>query len=212
MRTQPAPLISGFAAICVLLHLGLWLTGTQIEAIVGAGFIPARFSGAVAAPDLWMLPAWITPISSAFLHGGFVHLIFNMVILVFLGRQLEAPLGPQPMAVVLLVGALGGAAGQYLANPMDTTPMIGASGAISALIAVYALIFSQSQTKAIGPIPGHIVRALWLAAAWIGLQLLIGFGGSGGFGGIAIWAHVGGFLAGLILARPLLRWRFRHPN
>jgi membrane associated rhomboid family serine protease len=52
------------------------------------------------------------------------------------------------------------------------------------------------------------VRALWLAAAWIGLQLLLGFAGGSGFGAVAIWAHVGGFLAGLLLARPLLRWRF----
>ena len=86
--------------------------------------------------------------------------------------------------------------------------MIGASGAISALLAVFALIFSRTQTSAIGPIPAHWVRALWLAAAWIGLQLALGFAGGGGFGAVAIWAHVGGFLAGLLLARPLLRWRF----
>ncbi|WP_260582327.1 rhomboid family intramembrane serine protease [Sphingopyxis sp. PET50] len=63
--------------------------------------------------------------------------------------------------------------------------------------------------SAIGPIPGHWVRALWLAAAWIGLQLLIGLTGGAGFGNIAIWAHVGGFVAGLLLARPVLRWRFK---
>ncbi len=208
MRTQSAPLISGFAASCVLLHFGLVLTGLHSAAIVGAGFIPARFSGAVAPPDLWMLPAILTPISSAFLHGGAMHLFFNMLILIFLGRQLEAPLGEQAMAVILLAGMLGGALVQYVASPMDMTPMIGASGSISSLIAVYALIFSQSQTRAIGPIPGHIVRAIWLAAAWIGLQLMIGLAG-GGMGNIAIWAHVGGFVAGLLIARPLLRWRFR---
>src|SRR3546814_8144855 len=92
--------------------------------------------------------------------------------------------------------------------PQSHVPMIGASGAISALLAVFALIFSRPQAPAIGPIPSHWVRALWLAAAWIGIQLLIGFAGGAGFGAIAIWAHVGGFVAGLILARPLLRWRF----
>ena len=116
------------------------------------------------------------------------------------------------MAIVLLAGALGGALGQYLAGPMEMTPMIGASGSISSLIAVYALIFSQSQTKAIGPIPGYVVRAVWLAAAWIGLQLMIGLAGGGGLGAVAIWAHVGGFVAGLVIARPLLRWRFRMPR
>lgn len=209
MRTQLAPLTSGFAAICVLLHVGLWISGLHIYAVVGAGFIPARFSGAVASPDIWLLPAYLTPITSAFLHGSAMHLFFNMLILLFIGRQLEPPMGFKFVGITLFAGALGGALGQYLANPLETTPMIGASGSISALIAVYALIFSQSKTSAIGPIPGHWVRALWLAAAWIGLQLLIGLAGSGELGSIAIWAHVGGFIAGLLMARPMLRWRFR---
>src|SRR3546814_15795170 len=73
----------------------------------------------------------------------------------------------------------------------------------------YTTLFpSVTQTRGIGPIRAHWVRALWLAAAWIGLHLALGFAGGGGFGAVAIWAHVGGFLAGLLLARPLLRWRF----
>ena len=209
MKTQLAPLTSGFAATCVFLHVALWISGLHIQAIVGAGFIPARFSGAVASPDIWLLPAYLTPITSAFLHGSAMHLFFNMLILLFIGRQLEPPMGSRFVGLVLLAGALGGALAQYVADPLETAPMIGASGSISALIAVYALIFSRSQTKAIGPIAGHWVRALWLAAAWIGLQLMIGVAGSGELGNIAIWAHVGGFLAGLVMARPMLRWRFR---
>lgn len=202
-----APLTSGFAAICVLLHLLLTFSGLQGEAIVAAGFIPARFAADFSAPDIFFLPAWLTPITSAFLHGDMLHLIFNMLILVFLGRQVEAPLGARFMAIFLLAGALGGSAAQYLAAPTSIIPVIGASGAISALMAVYALVFSRSQTKPIGPIPAHIVRALWLAVAWIGLQFLIGFAG-GDFSNIAIWAHIGGFVVGLIMTRPMLRWRF----
>lgn len=209
MRTQLAPLTSGFAAICVLLHVALSISGLHLFAVVGAGFIPARFAGAVAGSDIWLLPAILTPISSAFLHGSVMHLFFNMLILLFIGRQLEPPMGAKFVGLVLLAGALGGVLGQYLADPLEATPMIGASGSISALIAVFALIFSQSKTRAIGPVPGHWVRALWLAAAWIGLQLLIGLAGSGELGSIAIWAHVGGFVAGLLIARPMLRWRFR---
>lgn len=203
-----APLTMGYAAVCVLLHFGLVLTGLHAQAVVGAGFIPVRFAGAVAPADLWMLPAFLTPFSSALLHGGAMHLFFNMLILIFLGRQLEGFMGAKIMAVILALGAGGGALLQYVADPQSYTPMIGASGSISALIAVYAAIFSQSKTKAIGPIPGYLVRALWLAAAWIGLQLMIGIAG-GGFSNIAIWAHVGGFVFGLMAARPLLRWRFR---
>lgn len=208
MKPHEAPLVTGYALVCVIVFALLWITGFQIDAIVRAGFIPARFGNELILPPGTMVPFILTPLSSALLHGGVLHIVFNVIVLLFIGRQLEAPLGSKAMAVLLLVGAYGGALAQFLADPQSAVPMIGASGAISALIAVYALIFSRSQASAIGPIPGHWVRALWLAAAWIGLQLLIGLAGGGGFGAIAIWAHVGGFLAGLLLARPLLRWRF----
>src|SRR5690606_3619151 len=149
----------------------------------------ARFGADLIAPPGTMLPFFLTPLSSAFLHGGVLHLVFNLMVLLFLGRQLEAPLGSGAMAVLLIAGAYAGSFAQWAAKPASTTVVVGASGAISALIAVYALIFSRSQTRAIGPIPGHWVRALWLAAAWVGLQLLIGIAGGGGFGNIAIWAH-----------------------
>lgn len=208
MKPQDAPLVTGYALACVILFVLLQITGFQGEAIVRAGFVPARFGTELILPPGAMVPFVLTPLSSTFLHGGWLHLIFNMVMLLFIGRQLEAPLGAKAMAVLLLVGAYAGALAQYLADPGSAVPMIGASGAISALLAVFALIFSRTQTKALGPIPAHWVRALWLAAAWIGLQLALGFAGGGGFGAVAIWAHVGGFLAGLLLARPLLRWRF----
>jgi membrane associated rhomboid family serine protease len=208
MKPQQAPLVTGYALACIIIFVLLWITGFQIDAIVRAGFIPARFGADLILPPGTMVPFLLTPLSSAFLHGGVLHIAFNMMVLLFIGRQLEAPLGAKAMAVLLLAGAYGGALAQFLAGPQSAVPMIGASGAISAVIAVFALIFSRSRTPAIGPIPAHWVRALWLAAAWIGVQLLIGFAGGAGFGAIAIWAHVGGFLAGLLLARPLLRWRF----
>lgn len=208
MKPQDAPLTTGYALVCVVLFILLWITGYQVEAIVRAGFVPARFGAELILPPGAMVPFVLTPLTSAFLHGGWLHLIFNMVMLLFIGRQLEAPLGGRAVAVLLLVGAYAGALAQFLADPGSPVPMIGASGAISALLAVFALIFSRTQTSAIGPIPAHWVRALWLAAAWIALQLALGLAGGGGLGAIAIWAHVGGFLAGLILARPLLRWRF----
>jgi membrane associated rhomboid family serine protease len=208
MKPQDAPLVTGFALVCVVVFVLLTITGYQPQAFIGAGFIPARFGAELIAPPGTLLPFFLTPLSAAFLHGGVLHLVFNLLVLLFIGRQLEAPLGAKAMAVLLVAGAYAGALAQFLADPQSTVPMIGASGAISAIIAMYALIFGRTQARAIGPITSHGVRALWLAAAWIGVQLLIGLAGGGGFGAIAIWAHVGGFLAGLILARPLLRWRF----
>lgn len=208
MNRHNAPLVTGYALACVAVFVILAITGYEPQAFVGGGFIPARFGADLIAPPGTMLPFILTPLSSAFLHAGVLHLVFNLVVLLFIGRQLEAPLGAAATAVLLVAGAYAGAFAQWAADPSSTIILVGASGAISALIAMFALIFSRSQTPAIGPIPAHWVRALWLAAAWIGLQLLLGFAGGAGFGNIAIWAHVGGFIAGLLLARPLLRWRF----
>jgi membrane associated rhomboid family serine protease len=92
-------------------------------------------------------------------------------------------------------------------------PMIGASGAISALLGTYAMIYSQRGVSAIGPVPAYVVRMLWMALAWTGLQVMIAIAGGFDalFGSVAIGAHIGGFIAGLLLARPLLVWRFRRP-
>ena len=87
--------------------------------------------------------------------------------------------------------------------------MIGASGAISALLGAYALLYGQRRASVGNPRFGNALNVLWLAAAWVGLQLLIGLAMSGPDGGIAIGAHIGGFIAGLALARPLLLWRYR---
>jgi membrane associated rhomboid family serine protease len=160
----------------------------------------------IAAPGT-LVPTFLTPLTAAFLHADIFQLIFNLIIMLFIGRQLEPALGKAAMVVLLVVGTYAAAAAQWASDPASLAIGVGASGSVSALIAVYALIFNQSRVAAIGPIPGHWVRALWLAAAWIGLQLLIGLAG-GGSGVVAIWGHVGGFLAGLLLARPLLRWRF----
>src|SRR3546814_15879327 len=131
-----------------------------------------------------MVPFVLTPLSSALLHGGVLHIVFNMLVLLFVGRQLEAPLGTKAMAVLLLAGAYGGALAQYLADPASAVPMIWASGEIPALIAVFALIFSPTQVPAIGPIPSHCVPALLLAASLKGLQLPMGFAGARGFGAV----------------------------
>lgn len=208
MNTPRTPVVNGFAVACVAVSVLLTITGFEQQAFIGGGFIPARVGSELITPPGTMLPFLLTPLSSAFLHAGILHLLFNMVMLIYVGRQLEEPLGAAATSMLLVFGAYAGSFVQWLADPESQVVVIGASGAISALIAVFALIFSRSQSRAIGPIPGHWVRALWLAAAWIGMQLLLGFAGGAGFGNIAIWAHVGGFVAGLLLARPLLRWRF----
>ncbi|MGH6890806.1 MAG: rhomboid family intramembrane serine protease, partial [Dongiaceae bacterium] len=91
----------------------------------------------------------------------------------------------------------------------NIVPMVGASGAISAVFGCYAMLFGQDRIKPLGPIPPRVIRIVWLAAAWIAIQGLVGIATWGSMTRIAIAAHVGGFIAGLLLARPLLLWRYR---
>jgi membrane associated rhomboid family serine protease len=174
------------------------------EAAVLGGMIPARLSGAGVLPGA--VPAWLTPITGAFLHGSLLHVGLNALMLLFCGKQVEPAIGPKLMALLLLVGAYAAAVAEMLWAPSSDAVIIGASGAISAVVGVYALLYNQQNIKAIGPIPAHVVRIAWLAAAWIGFQVLVGFGLGGT---IAVMAHIGGFVVGLLLARPLLRWRYR---
>ncbi len=180
-----------------------------------AGFIPARVHALAAqgiALDVPWLPVWLTPLTATLVHASWLHVGLNLMILIFCGRQIEHLLGMSRLIILYVVGAYAAALAQWLSAPESMTPMVGASGAISAVIGTYALIYSRSQVSAIGPVPAQVVRILWLAAGWTVLQVMIGFAGMGAggpIGSIAIWAHVGGFIAGLLLARPLLSSRFR---
>ena len=197
------------AAATVLVSALLILTGMLSQAAIGAGFIPLRVDGAVLPSGLSVaVPLWLTPLTATLIHGGWAHLAFNLLMFVFCGRETERAVGAGGIVVLYIFGAYAAAAMQWVFSPASALPMIGASGAISAVVGAYAVLFGKRRTKRMGPVPAHIIHIVWLAAAWIGIQLLIGFAGMGGVT-VAIGAHIGGFVAGLVLARPLLGWRYR---
>ena len=177
---------------------------TDAAAIWG-GFIPARASGLVEESGL--ASVFLTPITASLIHANFVHIAFNLLMLLFCGRAVEPIIGSTAVAILYVVGAYAAAGAQWLADPAGMAPMVGASGAISALLGGYAMFFGRHRVKIANNTLAMLVNALWLAAAWIGLQLLIGLTAQGA--AIAVAAHIGGFLAGLILARPLLMLRWR---
>ncbi len=164
----------------------------------------------VGLPDAAAVPVWLTPLTATLLHAGPLHVGFNMLLLVFCGRSVEAVLGPASLVLLYVVGAYAAAGAQYLADPESVVPMVGASGAVSAVIGAYAMLFGRNKVKVADPRLALLLHALWLMAGWIGLQLLVGYV-TGAYGlGIAIAAHIGGFLVGVVLARPLLRFRYRN--
>lgn len=200
-------LIAGATALVSGLIL---LAGVEAPASIVAGFIPATVSETVAPPPgLLLLPVWITPLSATLVHGGALHLAVNLLLLVYCGRMLERAIGPRLSVLLYLVGAYAAAAGQWALGPHVAAPTIGASGAISAFVGAYSILFAEQPVPRIGPFPPRVVRIAWLAAAWIGLQLLIGFASATTGQLLATGAHVGGFLVGLVLARPFLLWRYR---
>src|SRR3546814_20914502 len=125
MKPQAAPLVTGYALACVVIHVLLWITGFQFDAILRAGFIPARFGSELILPPGTMMPFVLTPLSSALLHGGVLHIVFNMLVLLFIGPQPEAPLGPKAMAVMLPAAAYGLAPAHITTGPPPAAPHIG---------------------------------------------------------------------------------------
>jgi membrane associated rhomboid family serine protease len=207
MQPRPARTTNAIVAATCVAFLAVTLTvGTDWAAAAG-GFIPARISGVL--PLDGAVPAWLTPLTAALLHASFFHLLFNMVMLAFCGKLVEQAIGGRGLLILYLVGAYAAAFAQYLAGPHEAVPMVGASGAASAVLGVYALLYGRHKQAVAHPGLNRLINIAWLAVAWIGIQLLFGFAGATEGMSIAIAAHIGGFLAGLALARPLLLWRYR---
>lgn len=174
---------------------------------VFAGFIPARLSGLIDLPGA--LPAWVTPFSSALIHGGWLHLGVNMLMLVFAGNQVERIIGGTGLVFAYVVGGLIAALAQFLVDPSSPVPMVGASGAISALFGLYAVFFGAPKQVTKNQKVNRYIHVAWLLVTWVVLQWMAGLlaGGEGVM--LATPAHIGGFIAGLLLQRPLLLWRYR---
>jgi membrane associated rhomboid family serine protease len=195
------------AAVTSVISLLIIVSGFGGLATGELGFIPARMSGALNLPAA--VPALLTPFSCTLVHGGLMHLLFNMLMLLLCGVAVERVLGGPSLIVLYLVSAVTSAAAQWAAAPLGMTPVIGASGAISGVIGAYALSFGRPKRISASPAVNRLVHIVWLAAAWTVLQIGVGY--AAGTEGllVATPAHVGGFITGLLLQRPLLLWRYR---
>jgi membrane associated rhomboid family serine protease len=155
------------------------------------------------------LPAVLTPLSATLVHSGLVHLGFNLLMLVWCGAAVERTIGAFGLIMLYVVGAFAAAAAQWAVDPAGAVPMIGASGAISAVMGAFALSFGRAKAFTSNLRVNRWINVAWLLVAWVVLQLMMGWlaGGQGYL--LATPAHVGGFAAGLLLQRPLLLWRYR---
>ena len=203
----PTTATAWIAVVTALCWIVAALLGLSEQAANAMGFIPERWSGAqMMGPAV---PAYLTPLSATLAHAGILHLAFNLLILVWCGTQVERVLGAKALIFIYVVSAYVAAVAEWLVSPHATVPMVGASGAISGVIGAFALSFGQQKQIVKSRRLNRALNAMWLLAAWVVLQLMTG--ALAGFEGILIAtpAHVGGFLSGLLLQRPLLVWRYR---
>jgi membrane associated rhomboid family serine protease len=161
------------------------------------------------------LPVYGTVISSMFLHGGWLHLIGNMLYLWIFGNNIEDCVGRIRFILFYLLCGAAAAATQVVMNPGSQVPMVGASGAVSGVLGAYLLLFPRARVLVLLPIfifyrLFHVPAAL-LLIFWFALQLLSGLSALGVnvSGGIAFWAHIGGFVAGMLLILPFKKQRVR---
>ena len=212
MRLPTARATGGIVIVTGIAWLAAHTSGLDDRVAQLAGFISARLSLGLNLPDA--VPAVLTPLSATLVHGGLLHLVFNLLMIGFCGRYVEASIGWVGFLLLYVLGAYAAAGAQYLSSPDSLIPMVGASGAGSAVVGAYALLFGERRVADWGPVPGRLIQVVWLAVAWIGMQALIGLSSSTipgvpANGSVATAAHIGGFLAGLLLARPLLALRYR---
>ena len=192
----------GLIAVNIAVFLGYWLTLTsdqmQARFFFTWGLVPALVTQGVASETL---------VTSMFLHGGWMHLAGNMLFLWIFGDNLEDEMGHMPFAGFYLASGLAAAALQIAANPGSGVPMVGASGAIAGVMGGYLLLYPQAKVDVlvifvvfvrVFAIPAWIVLGLWF-----GLQIFNGAVTPTDGGGVAYWAHAGGFVGGLAMTLPI---------
>lgn len=202
-------------ALCVAVQVVATIGGPAFASWIvdNFGLVPARLThslGIGAAKLLpGIVPAPLTLLTSMFLHGGWMHLLLNMLFLAWVGRYVEWVVGRWRFLALYLLGGIAGGLLQVAVDPGSVASVVGASGAIAAVFGAYAVLFARSRVSArkiLGiSISSDALTALWYAAVWIGLQLLTAVAFNTGPFQVAIWTHIGGFVTGLLFAQPFVR-------
>ena len=177
------------------------------ESLIGYALVPARLFGEAQLPAGWPgVSSSLTLVSYQFLHGGWAHILFNMLFLWVFGDNIEDALGHlRFIAFFLICGVAGGLLHSFV-DPQSLTPTIGASGAIAGVLGGYLLLYPRARllVLAFGFIPLRL-PALLVIGTFFAQDLLWGITGTAAVQGVAVWAHIGGFIAGAILVILLKR-------
>ncbi len=208
-----------FIVICVLAFLWQSSHGPQgqQQIVYALGAIPAvLLQDARLAPELTWVPASATVFTSMFLHGGWMHLISNMLYLWIFGNNIEDAMGHVRYVLFYLICGIVAVYTHAIPNAASEIPMIGASGAISGVLGAYLLLYPHAKILVGIPL-GFILHtmqlsAMWVLGLWFGMQIISSLITPPGQAGVAFGAHIGGFVAGMLLI-PFFKYRrFRLHN
>ena len=207
-RTFPA-----VTALIVAINILVFLYQAFILLTEGEEGLNAMIQAVALVPGLVtegqsvVLPFYLTFFTAMFVHGGLLHIASNMIYLVVFGDNVEDLMGPVLYIFFYLLCGLAASVAQIAADPTSMIPNVGASGAIAGVLAGYLLLLPTGTVRILFFLPpfSRIARipALFFISLWFILQIFGGamsLGASSESGGVAYWAHVGGFLAGLALA------------
>jgi membrane associated rhomboid family serine protease len=215
-RTRSFPYVNvGLIAACIAVFIyELTLSDREINRFFfDYGVIPSQLNGWLQHPSGLGVPS--TVITSAFVHGGWLHLLGNMIFLWVFGDNVEDVFGHVRYLIFYAAAATGAVALQVAADTSTLVPMVGASGAIAGVLGAYLVLYPRARVRVIFPLFWFLgavrLPALGLILFWFVLQLFTGLASvgtaTGGSEGVAVWAHVGGFLTGFLitlLLRPYL--------
>jgi membrane associated rhomboid family serine protease len=204
--TSKTPVVTyGLIAICVVVFI-LEITSASYNSgklFYSYGVIPAVLTGKAELPaEIATLPAELTLITSMFMHGGFMHLIGNMLYLWIFADNIEDELGPVKFIIFYILAGIVAALTQVYMNTESTIPMVGASGAIGGILGAYIINHPKAKVLVLIPLGffSQIVRipSVYVLGFWFALQFINSYFSSSTGGGVAYGAHIGGFVFGVI--------------
>ncbi len=171
--------------------------------------IPDELLGGTDLPPTIPIPIWLTLLTSLFLHGSILHVLGNMLYLWIFGDNVEDAMGPVRFLLFYLLCGTIASLTQVAIAPGSSVPVVGASGAIAGVLGAYFMLYPYAKVLTIIPIFFFLrliaVPAVFLLGFWFVLQVISGAGALGSSGGVAWFAHMGGFIAGLLLVFPFRR-------
>lgn len=210
---RPAYVTAGIIILCTLAFL--WQQSHspagQEQIAYSLGLVPAVLFDIKELPShLAVVPPELTIFTSMFLHGSWLHLIGNMLYLWIFGNNVEDAMGRTRFVIFYLISGVAAAMAQVLPDRDSVVPMIGASGAVAGVLGAYLLLHPRARVTVVIPLGFLLYPVQWPAVLvlglWFGIQIVSSLLVTGGEGGVAWFAHVGGFITGMALI-PLFKRR-----